>query len=259
MKLSKNFKKGDVIIREHDSGDEAYYVIKGSVEVRKEFNGKEIFLRSFSTGEIFGEMAVIDESPRSASVIALEDTEVRIIHRDHLLKVIQTDHDMSVKILKKMFERLRDANLKLSKIDYQKDTFEAKANEESEKNKQAASLVIRGLTSISKMALDSNPLVINQFPVRIGRDCVDPLVDNDIYIQDEQPYQISRTHLKVSLKDNKLVFQDRGSKLGVIINEEEYGKAYGNPLPSEPLEEAEVIFGKQDSPYVFNFSLDFNT
>lgn len=68
-----NVARGEAFCREGDSATTMYVLEKGRVSVTKESEGKECLLRELEAGECFGEMALMDMRPRSASVIALED------------------------------------------------------------------------------------------------------------------------------------------------------------------------------------------
>jgi serine/threonine-protein kinase len=78
MQVSRQetYQEGDTILREGTGGSTMYVVIRGRVSVRKISGTKEVEIKRVSKGECFGEMAVISQMPRSASVVALQPTEV---------------------------------------------------------------------------------------------------------------------------------------------------------------------------------------
>ena len=78
MEVSRHeiYQAGDTILREGAGGSTMYVVIRGRVSVRKMSGTKEVEIKRVSKGECFGEMAVISQMPRSASVVALQQTEV---------------------------------------------------------------------------------------------------------------------------------------------------------------------------------------
>ena len=73
----ETYDKGATIIQEGHSGKRMYFIIEGEALVRKEIHGKNVQLKQLSAGECFGEMAIIDNLPRVASVIAL--TRIHVI------------------------------------------------------------------------------------------------------------------------------------------------------------------------------------
>jgi len=78
----KVFYAGDKIFKEGEPGDRAYIVERGMVEIFKNIDGKEVVLGTINKGGIFGEMALIDNSPRMAAARAVQQTTLVIITRD---------------------------------------------------------------------------------------------------------------------------------------------------------------------------------
>ena len=76
-----SFKPGDVIFNEGEPGCTAYIIERGKVEVSISRKGERLVLAVYDTGDLFGEMALIDETPRSATVTVIEPTEVIAIDR----------------------------------------------------------------------------------------------------------------------------------------------------------------------------------
>ncbi|MDR0390242.1 MAG: cyclic nucleotide-binding domain-containing protein, partial [Spirochaetaceae bacterium] len=85
----KKFEKGEIIFREGDLGDLMYILKRGNVELRKKVEKGEVVLKVISKpSEFFGEMAVIDHRPRSASAIASTETLVFAIDGPSFEKMI---------------------------------------------------------------------------------------------------------------------------------------------------------------------------
>ncbi|MEO6848070.1 MAG: cyclic nucleotide-binding domain-containing protein [Chthoniobacterales bacterium] len=78
----EEFKKGDVIVKEGQSGDCMYVILSGKVRISSEAEGKKVELANLSGGDFFGELALVDDCPRSATVIGQED--------GRLLRIAQT-------------------------------------------------------------------------------------------------------------------------------------------------------------------------
>src|SRR5258707_6097016 len=116
------YQPGEVIIQENDLGETAYVITQGQVEVSKELQGQKVHLAYLGDGETFGEMSMIDEKPRSATVTAITETVVSEIRRDDFFNSFQTDPKVALTLLKVLFERLREADamiLQLQKADPQ--------------------------------------------------------------------------------------------------------------------------------------------
>lgn len=75
----RNVKAGDIIFKEGTPGEEAFMIRKGAVNITVDFEGKTIVIATLGPGEIFGEMALIDNLPRAAGAVAAEDTELLVV------------------------------------------------------------------------------------------------------------------------------------------------------------------------------------
>ena len=116
------YEAGEVIIQENDVGETAYVINQGQVEVSKDLQGQKVHLAYLGVGETFGEMSMIDEKPRIATVTAVTETLVCEIRRDDFFNSFQTDPKVALQLLKVLFERLREADsmiLQLQKSDPQ--------------------------------------------------------------------------------------------------------------------------------------------
>ena len=97
------FSSGQTIFVQGDPGDSMYVVLKGEVELS--INGA--IRETLGPGEPFGEMALIDRSPRVASVVALTDCRLAVISEKRFLFLIQQTPYFALQIMKVMAERLR--------------------------------------------------------------------------------------------------------------------------------------------------------
>jgi CRP-like cAMP-binding protein len=84
--------------------------------VTKNLQGKTVHLTYLYPGETFGEMSMIDDKPRSATVTAADDTEVRVIPRDQFLETLSGNPEVALKLLKTVFERLREASAMIAQL-----------------------------------------------------------------------------------------------------------------------------------------------
>ncbi len=88
----RKFKKGKVIIRQGARGTTAYFIEKGKVEIsREDAEGNKDVISILKKDEIFGEMALVAGWPRTATAIALEDCELRVLTRKEFQKLPETD------------------------------------------------------------------------------------------------------------------------------------------------------------------------
>jgi hypothetical protein len=256
----RKFQAGEVIFRENDESGSAYIIEKGLVEVTRQVEGQDIHLARLGEKEIFGEMSLIEERPRCATVKAIEETVVQEIPRSEFSKSLQSDPDTALSLLKVLFERLREANSTI--IQLQKDMplschLPELGNLQNE-NPLSTTVLLEGLTPTAVKALPANPFEITKFPFRIGRQSHDPLVTNDLMIADSEPHQIAIHHLAFIQEKDGIGVVDRGSQFGSLLNGDQLGGVHGNPKPvflSEP--ESILVLGHVTSP--FKYKICFRT
>ncbi|MDR1430146.1 MAG: Crp/Fnr family transcriptional regulator [Spirochaetaceae bacterium] len=112
-----NFEKGEIIFREGDLGDRMYILKSGNVELKKKVEKGEVVLKTISKpSEFFGEMALIDHRPRSASAIATVDTALLSIDGHSFEKMIVSNGNFALKIIKILSERIRNSNQHLEEL-----------------------------------------------------------------------------------------------------------------------------------------------
>ncbi len=100
------FQAGDAIFHEGDSGDAMYVILEGEVEIS--IGGE--FVETLTTGEPFGEMALIDQTPRLVTAIAKANTVLASIPLKRFLYMVEETPYFSVQIMKVMAEHLRTLN-----------------------------------------------------------------------------------------------------------------------------------------------------
>lgn len=105
---SYSFRKGELILQEGQVGIGCFIILSGKVEVVKSINTpKEKVITELGSGEIIGEMTVIDEQPHSASVRALENTECVMIERWDFKAQMQAYPEIALQLLPILARRLR--------------------------------------------------------------------------------------------------------------------------------------------------------
>ena len=108
----QHYAPGQVIVRQGDTGVGLYIVGSGVVEVRREraeADGGAIVLNTLGPGQFFGEMALLDDYPRSATVAAREQTECLTLTKWHFLAELDLHPEMAAAMLPEMSRRLRAA------------------------------------------------------------------------------------------------------------------------------------------------------
>ncbi|KAI9199622.1 uncharacterized protein BJ171DRAFT_205291 [Polychytrium aggregatum] len=87
------FKQGRVIVKEGHEAQNFYFIASGQVEIRKQIEGQSILLNVLKTGDSFGELALLQNVRRSATVITLMDTELLRVNKDDFLEVLRTESE----------------------------------------------------------------------------------------------------------------------------------------------------------------------
>ena len=107
------FQPGQVVFREGDTSQEAFRILRGRVEISIIADGKPVILAQLGEGDIFGEMAMVDERPRSASAQALEVTECEVLTPENFNDLVLSRPEVLIPYMASFFERLRTANDRL--------------------------------------------------------------------------------------------------------------------------------------------------
>ncbi|MCK4465065.1 MAG: cyclic nucleotide-binding domain-containing protein [Bacteroidales bacterium] len=113
--ITKEYNKGDIIIKEGDPGREMYIIKSGSVDVIKSERDKEIILATLSRGDFFGEMAILENVYRTATVKARETSQLTILTTGNFLIKLRKDPTFAFQIMQKMSRRIRILNEKILK------------------------------------------------------------------------------------------------------------------------------------------------
>jgi CRP/FNR family transcriptional regulator, cyclic AMP receptor protein len=89
---SRRFRRGEVIFHQGDPGDALFIVMAGAIKIMlPSETGDEAILATLKAGDVFGELALLDGAPRSASATALEPTETMVLQRDRFRQLLATE------------------------------------------------------------------------------------------------------------------------------------------------------------------------
>jgi len=116
--VKESYPEGTFLFREGDKGDKFYVIITGSVRISQAISGAgEEALTILGKGDYFGEMALIDESPRSADVIVHENSELLVISKKDFDDLLFFNKEIAYKMLwafvRTLSRRLRETNDKI--------------------------------------------------------------------------------------------------------------------------------------------------
>ena len=289
------FKSGEVIFNEGDRSLEAYRILNGKVQITIQGESKPIILAQLRDGDIFGEMGMVDERPRSASAQALLDTECEVMTPTDFQVTILQSPERLLPYLATFFERLRTVTnrLNLEMRVRAKESSPGTPSVPASKAKTKISPPVSvahhpertrlhqmhadpissleahpGLEAITFSAMNAlcaskfdepfGDLTIEKFPFRIGRlnhEDSSVFSSNDFSIPDKQPFQVSRNHCSIEREGDQYFVRDRGSTLGTIVNGVPIGVQHGTLTVDLKKGENILVVGSQRSPYKFRIDL----
>jgi CRP/FNR family transcriptional regulator, cyclic AMP receptor protein len=100
--------KDDVLFHKGDEGDAIFIINSGSVKiVTQDSQDNEVVLNRVGAGEVIGEMALLDLEPRSAGVVALEETSIMELGRDDFMEILSGQPDLALAVIRSLIARLR--------------------------------------------------------------------------------------------------------------------------------------------------------
>jgi len=103
----------DTLVREGEESNEMYYLASGTMGVFKRKGDKEQQIGTIYSGELVGEMSFVDSEPRSASVRAIGECELRVIPKEKLMSYLETQPKWYRALVNTLLDRLRKANARV--------------------------------------------------------------------------------------------------------------------------------------------------
>lgn len=268
-----DFAAGDVFFRAGDPSDRAYLLLAGQVESL----AGDARTAVFNAGDVFGDMALVEERPRGAAARAVTAGRVRAMTRDEFEALLTTDPATCRQYLRSLLERVR--------------SLTARVNGEGSGPHAAAppagprtpppvlvtgpaelpaaaggrvlpdgwSVVLVPLTPRAGRTVPSEGVRLTRLPFRIGRAAgageTDGLDLNDLWLVDEQPFNVSRNHCEVDLTRDGLVVRDRGSQLGCVVNGRPIGGRTWARFAPLAAGENTLVLGPAGSAYRFRLTV----
>jgi CRP-like cAMP-binding protein len=107
QKFIKVYRKDDVVFAENSAGKEMFIVYSGKVNLYKEKNEDKVLLATVQSGDFFGEMSLVDNSPRSATAIAAEDSQLIVVDESKFLYLTYHQPHFALTVMQRLCEMLR--------------------------------------------------------------------------------------------------------------------------------------------------------
>lgn len=112
----QRFADGETIVSEGVVSNNAYIIMEGKVNVTKKVDKKTVLINTLDTGEVFGEMGLISQALRSASVVAVGNVTIGVIEREYFDKIVADLPEDVQAIVRALVDRLRFTSEQLSRI-----------------------------------------------------------------------------------------------------------------------------------------------
>jgi hypothetical protein len=280
----KEFAAGEIFFRPGDAGDRAYLIQTGQVEILQGAAEPYTRVSLMMPGDVFGEMALIEERPRSLTARAVTEGNATSLTRDEFEMMLTLDPKHTRNYLRSLFERLRTLTARLggemepapvalspavpttplppAEFIAAEDVPAVKGPVDFPADFGTPSdwvVAIHPLTRKAAKTLPDEGLKISRFPLRIGRVAdakeKESFDLNDLWLIDDKPYNVSRNHCEIAVNREGLIVRDRGSHLGCIVNDQIIGghavMGYARLEPGDNV----VILGSPMSPYQFRVTV----
>jgi CRP-like cAMP-binding protein len=226
---TETFATGAQLFAQGDYSEEAYRILKGTVEISMNDGRSKVVLATLGEGEMFGEMGMVERLPRSATARAVTVLTVEVISEQDFNESLARGGSILVPYLTTIFERLRVSNERLREAHRQLDALQSPTPRGKVKVPPVQASTSQGrllLEPDSEEARAQSAMqkqTLTSFPFVFGRRaeiaaCVDLFSKTRMLIGDRMPYRVSRTHCAIEKEKGAYFVQDRGSKLGTIVN-----------------------------------------
>ncbi|HSR72051.1 MAG TPA: cyclic nucleotide-binding domain-containing protein [Kiloniellales bacterium] len=252
----RRFAAGETLFREGDASGEAFVIRAGRIEILKDSARGPLRLAVLGSGDVVGEMGLLEDRPRSATARALDPVTADAVSRAEFLRLILHEPQQALDLLRALFDRLRSANQLLA---------------EAGRERPAAAAGLPGValhpaSPETAAELPEAGLAVERFPFRVGRKPDSPeeaaLAFNDVALADPRPHRMSLNHFALDLAPDGVVVRDRGSREGTLVNGRQIGarghRDYAALVPGDN----EIIagfavssFGAPPSPWRFRVTL----
>lgn len=235
---TEDFSKGEFVFEEGDLGTEMYIVHEGQVEIVQDFEGEQKQLAILDKGDFFGEMALLEDLPRTAGARALDDVKLIKINGATFDQMLRAKPEIAVRIMRKLSRRLRQTDellrQALGSAAMNKTAMPELPKPDEEAPESAAETLVHDASGIVFHLSESSETLVGRKDPVTG---IHP--DVDLTIADAQR-STSRRHAKIYRRSGKyFVTEEIGTMNGTFVN----GERIETGVPREIQDGDEVQFG----------------
>ncbi|BAZ67069.1 MAG: Crp/Fnr family transcriptional regulator [Pelatocladus maniniholoensis HA4357-MV3] len=168
--VEHEYPAGRAVLMEDAWGNAVYLIVSGWVKVRRTVGEDSVALAILGRGDFFGEMAILDESPRSTDVIALSVVKLLSISREKFIHILFKDPQLHHRMLQLMVRRLRHANVRLQmrscppavKLVHTLVSLGESCSEESDKGRKIFNIPFKDLADVTEIGVEETTKIMKK-------------------------------------------------------------------------------------------------
>ena len=236
-KFLTHFKKGHVLFREGEDGEDMYIIQSGRVAIKKRVKEGDTTLATLEKGDFFGEMAILERMPRSATAEVAEDGDLIVISSETFGDMIKANPEIAVRMLRKQSIRLRETNKQLEHVMSGSASTGTGTGPLPAASEARPEMKSAGTLQAEAKCYFISPSTGNVFPVvsneaLIGRfDSVTGMHPEIDLSNEDQSRNISRRHARLVIKDGKtFVAEEIGTMNGTFLNGKKLANGVLTPI-----------------------------
>jgi CRP-like cAMP-binding protein len=230
--LLKHFPKGQVLFHEGDEGEEMYILRSGKVAIKKKVPHGEVTLAILEKGDFFGEMAILERMPRSASAEMVEDGDLVVIGSDVFGDMIKNTPEIAVRMLRKYSIRLRETTKQIEQMSFGGGTVGGVPEAQEPPTRPPGRSVQAEAIAFFVSKPTGNVFPVFKSDSLIGRyDSVTGMSPEVDLSNEDQSRNISRRHARLVLKDGKpYIAEEIGTMNGTFLNGQKLATGVLTPI-----------------------------
>jgi CRP/FNR family transcriptional regulator, cyclic AMP receptor protein len=116
QKFGRTVRPGEIVFQEGDTGDQMFIIQEGKVKVTKSLSGREHVLSTLGKGDFFGEMAIVNNVRRTATVTAVSEVQLLAFNREGFLSMVTKNAKIALNIIDKLCRRLQNMNTQIQQL-----------------------------------------------------------------------------------------------------------------------------------------------
>lgn len=249
----RHYAPGEVIYREGDKSDFAYFIKSGRVEILKNEVSGPRQVTVLGAGDIFGEMGVVLDQRRSVTARALDPVAVRAVSRSSFLHAVAQQPEAARPVLRTLLSRLHEEERPTAQVVALPLQNPTQAHEPNGVSLFSRIRILPGSEQLERLMQPK--LEIERLPFRVGRlpykGEKGPTEENDLALEDQRPFNLSRRHFAIEQTRRGLIVRDCGSHLGTVVNGVRIGGSASVNIAILRAGDNEILAGSDTSPYRF--------